>query len=118
MPPACRCGDQHKDGAKNPQHQSDTPSSLKITCISCPVSYVLKSCLLLACRIGSPVLLRQLLQWLTRAASPEGAPAFEGWMWAGLLASSGFLLTMIHHQFLWCVHRSLPQQHASCSCSP
>jgi hypothetical protein len=47
------------------------------------------------------VLLRQLLRWMQRAGSPEGAPLAEGWMWAALLASTGFLLTSIHHQFLW-----------------
>jgi hypothetical protein len=50
------------------------------------------------------VLLRGLLRWL-RGNAAEGYgvyPVRQGWMYASLLAVSGFVLSLIHHQLFWC----------------
>ena len=55
-------------------------------------------------RLIAPVLLRGLLRWLRgNAAEGYGAyPLRQGWMYASLLAVSGFVLALIHHQLFWC----------------
>ena len=58
----------------------------------------------LCCRLVSPVLLRGLLTWLRGNAVGGNAvwPVRHGWMYAALLAVSGFVLAIIHHQLFWC----------------
>ena len=56
------------------------------------------------CRLVAPVLLRGLLRWL-RGNAAQGYsvyPLRQGWMYASLLAISGFVLSLIHHQLFWC----------------
>ena len=57
----------------------------------------------IAVRVGSPLLLRQLLQWfsLNAAAGNEAAPPREGWAWAGALAAFSYSYVLVHHQLFW-----------------
>ncbi len=63
-------------------------------------------------RLVAPVLLRGLLRWLRgNAAQGYGVyPLRQGWMYASLLAISGFILALIHHQLFWC-GLNLPRPH-------
>lgn len=57
----------------------------------------------IAVRIGSPLLLRQLLSWFTASAHGGSAlaPTWKGWMWAGLLAGFSYSYVLVHHQLFW-----------------
>ena len=59
-------------------------------------------------RIGSPVLLRQLINWFVAddncrdsAGGECPAPLGTGWMWAGLLAGCGYAFTCVSHENFW-----------------
>lgn len=55
-----------------------------------------------ACRLTSPVILRQYLTWLQRTAvAPPGTPVWPGWCWALGVAAGGMAMTLVHHQFFW-----------------
>ena len=56
----------------------------------------------IAVRVGSPLLLRQFLDWLSlNKISPELAPTSTGWMWAGILAGFSYCYVLVHHQLFW-----------------
>lgn len=64
-------------------------------------------------RIGSPLLLRQLVSWfyavsLTQSQSQSQSqsqlthpPIWKGWMWSGLLAAFSYSYVLVHHQTFW-----------------
>lgn len=54
-------------------------------------------------RVGSPLLLRQFLDWLVlnNTSGTEAAPTSEGWMWAGILAAFSYCYVLVHHQLFW-----------------
>jgi hypothetical protein len=54
-------------------------------------------------RVGSPLLLRQFLDWLVlnHNAGTDAAPTSEGWMWAGILAGFSYCYVLVHHQLFW-----------------
>lgn len=52
----------------------------------------------IAVRVGSPLLLRQFLDFLT--ADPP-APDSDGWRWAGALAAFSYAYVLVHHQLFW-----------------
>jgi len=54
-------------------------------------------------RVGSPLLLRQFLDWLVlnNTSGTEAAPTSEGWMWAGSLAAFSYGYVLVHHQLFW-----------------
>jgi hypothetical protein len=61
-------------------------------------------CLLeVAARVGSPLLLRQLLEWLvdTDAGGADAPEMWRGWMWAGLLGAFSYFYLIIHHQLFF-----------------
>jgi hypothetical protein len=59
----------------------------------------------IASRVGSPLILRQLLSWLSGWGASGGDasayPAWQGWMWAALLPVVGWTYTIMHHQLFW-----------------
>jgi ATP-binding cassette subfamily C (CFTR/MRP) protein 4 len=57
----------------------------------------------IAVRVGSPLLLRQFLDWLVlnNASGTEAAPTSQGWMWAGILAAFSYCYVLVHHQLFW-----------------
>jgi ABC-type multidrug transport system fused ATPase/permease subunit len=58
-------------------------------------------------RIGSPLLLRQLVAWfsavsLANSQSQSQSPAiWKGWMWSALLAAFSYSYVLVHHQTFW-----------------
>ena len=68
-------------------------------------------------RLVAPVLLRGLLRWLRgNAAQGYGVyPLRQGWMYASLLAISGFILSLIHHQLFWYAFKSSQAVHMKLS---
>ncbi|PRW21108.1 multidrug resistance-associated 1 isoform X3 [Chlorella sorokiniana] len=59
----------------------------------------------IACRVGGPLVLRQLLNWLSGYEATDGNtelyPTWKGWMWAGVLSIFGYCYACIHHQLFW-----------------
>lgn len=60
----------------------------------------------LACRLGTPVVLRQFLRWLAKDRSAVAAgtpvpPQWQGWLLALALGACGFSMCIIHHQLFW-----------------
>ncbi|RMZ52713.1 hypothetical protein APUTEX25_000832 [Auxenochlorella protothecoides] len=57
------------------------------------------------CRVGSPLILRKLITWFWGWESSGGDaaafPAWQGWLWSGLLALMGYLYCAVHHQLFW-----------------
>jgi hypothetical protein len=54
-----------------------------------------------ACRVCSPIALRQFLRWMAGEGAQPGAGQAAGWGWALLLCTGGALMIVIHHQFFW-----------------
>ncbi|KAL4420399.1 hypothetical protein ABPG75_010055 [Micractinium tetrahymenae] len=58
-----------------------------------------------ACRVGAPLVLRQLLAWFSGREATDGNdelyPVWRGWMWAGILGIFGYAYACIHHQLFW-----------------
>ena len=67
------------------------------------IEQLLWCCLEIGVRVGSPLLLRQLLTWfvLNGTEGSSAAPTSEGWMWASILAVFSYSYVLVHHQLFW-----------------
>ncbi|KAL4424666.1 hypothetical protein ABPG77_004473 [Micractinium sp. CCAP 211/92] len=58
-----------------------------------------------ACRVGAPLVLRQLLSWFSGWEATDGDtqayPVWKGWMWAAILGIFGYAYAFVHHQLFW-----------------
>ena len=57
----------------------------------------------LLCRVGSPLVLRKLLNWFiyNEKYGSEAYPPGKGWLWASILAVLAYAYALIHHQLFW-----------------
>jgi ABC-type multidrug transport system fused ATPase/permease subunit len=83
------------------------------------VTYAAWSVLELGVVVGSPLLLRQFLDWYSAAAAGgAGAPpVWEGWAWAAALAAFSYCYTLVHHQLFFRGYRNGLRMRAAAVCA-